>query len=524
MHLRELVSLPALACQRAETHADEVALTVIEGRKTLTWETLYSRSRAWASMLHRLGVRKGDVVATMLAAGDEAAISWTGTAEIGAIEAPINHAFTGDWLLRALETTRPKLAVIDKRFAESWEPIVRELGLRVLTTADSALTGFMRVDDLLADSNNEAPSVDGRLDDPACIILTSGTTGRSKGVIVPWGRCLGTVRLGENMDPDATGVYYNPFPPFHWSARGPIYRAANRGTAMVSRERFRTSTWLDDIRDFGCTDTLVIGAMVSFLMNSPEREDDADNPLRVCTGGPLAVNIENFAARFGIDRVVATYGMSEIVNVFMTPPGETVTVRTHQSVGKESGFPVRIVKDGGAISDIGEVGELQVGGDRSSLNLGYINNPEATQDAWTPDGWFKTGDLFRRDEDGYYYFVDRLKDSLRRRGENISSAEVEAVALQHPLIQSCAVIAVPSEFSEDEVMIFAVPEDESDLAPEELLDFMRNKIPGFALPRFVEFVTELPHTPTMKIQKVELRDRGRGPATWDGLQKAFVGG
>jgi crotonobetaine/carnitine-CoA ligase len=292
---------------------------------------------------------------------------------------------------------------------------------------------------------------------------------------------------------------------------------------MVSRERFRTSTWLDDIRDFGCTDTLVIGAMVSFLMNSPEREDDADNPLRVCTGGPLAANIEDFAARFGIDRVVATYGMSEIVNVFMTPPGETVTVRTHQSVGKESGFPVRIVKDGGAMGGIGEVGELQVGGDRSCLNLGYINNPEATQDAWTPDGWFKTGDLFRRDEEGYYYFVDRLKDSLRRRGENISSAEVEAVALQHPLIQSCAVIAVPSEFSEDEVMIFAVPQDESDLTPEELLDFMRNKTPGFALPRFVEFVSELPHTPTMKIQKVELRDRGRGPATWDGLQKAFVG-
>ena len=482
----------------------------------MTWGEWDRRARAWAAMLHRLGVRKGDVVATMLAKGDEAAVCWTGAAQIGALDAPVNHAYKGDWLSRVLETIKPKLAVIDPRFAATWEDVVRDAGLPVLTTGHCGLPGFLDVDEMLADAPAGAPWVAAGLDDPACVILTSGTTGRSKGVIVPWGRCEGTVRLAANLDPQATGVYYNPFPPFHWSARGPVYRAAFRGTSMVSREGFKTSTWLDEIREFGCTDTLVIGAMINFLMASPARVDDADNPLRACTGGPLPPNIEDFAQRFGIDRIVATYGMSEIVNVFMTSPDETVTARTHESVGKESGFPVRIVTADGRIAGDGEVGELQVGGDRGRLNLGYLNDPEATRDAWTDDGWFRTGDLFRREADGYYYFVDRLKDALRRRGENISSAEVEEAALRHPSVRECAVIAVPSEWSEDEVMIFAVLEEGAELTPADLLDFMRNNVPSFALPRFVEFVSDLPRTPTMKIQKAILRERGRSESTWDG--------
>ena len=168
------------------------------------------------------------------------------------------------------------------------------------------------------------------------MILTSGTTGRSKGVVVPWGRCAGTLPVAEALDPDGNGTYYNPFPTFHWSARGPVYRAAARGTSLVTREGFKTSAWLDDVRRFGCTDTLLIGAMMGFLMASPPLPDDADNPIRACIGGPVPPFIEEFAARFGIDRVVATYGMSEIVNVFLTPPGTTVTAQTYQSCGKET--------------------------------------------------------------------------------------------------------------------------------------------------------------------------------------------
>jgi crotonobetaine/carnitine-CoA ligase len=294
-----------------------------------------------------------------------------------------------------------------------------------------------------------------------------------------------------------------------------VYRAAARGTSLVTREGFKTSAWLDDVRRFGCTDTLLIGAMMSFLMASPQLPDDADNPIRACIGGPVPPFIEEFSRRFGIDRVVATYGMSEIVNVFLTPPGTSVTAQTYQSCGKEAGFPVRLVRDDGTLVDDNEIGELQVGGDKSALNLGYLNDPDATAQAWTKDGWFKTGDLFRRDADGYYYFVDRLKDALRRRGENISSTEVEEIALKHPAVVECAVVAVPSEWSEDEVMIFVVVAEGATVSAEELTEFMAEHVPAFAVPRFVEFLNDLPKTPSLKIQKSVLRSRGRSLETWD---------
>ncbi|MGW6335967.1 AMP-binding protein [Nocardia rhamnosiphila] len=518
MEMNETVSLPGLVRQRAENIGDDIALAVVEHGRSYTWSDLHQRSSAWSAMLTRLGVTKGDVVATMLSVGDQAAVSWIGAAGLGALEAPLNHAYKGDWLRRVLSTIDPKAIVIDERFCDVWEPLLGELSVPILISDGARRPGFLSASDLMAESTATVPMIDGAIGDPACVILTSGTTGRSKGVIVPWGRCAGTLPVAEALDPEGDGTYYNPFPPFHWSARGPVYRAAARGTSVVTREGFKTSAWLDDVRRFGCTDTLLIGAMMGFLMASPRLPDDADNPVRACIGGPVPPFVEEFAERFGIDRVVATYGMSEIVNVFLTPPATSVTAQTYQSCGKEAGFPVRLVRDDDTIAEVDEIGELQVGGDRSALNLGYLNDPEATARAWTQDGWFKTGDLFRRDADGYYYFVDRLKDAIRRRGENISSTEVEEVALQHPDLVECAVVAVPSEWSEDEVMIFAVVAEEAEVSAEELTQFMAERVPAFAVPRFVEFLDELPKTPTQKVQKAVLRTRGRSSQTWDRSQ------
>ncbi|WP_275942487.1 AMP-binding protein [Rhodococcus sp. MS16] len=516
--MNKSVSLPGLVRQRAESMGDDVALSVVEHESRYTWSDLHLRSTAWSAMLARLGVGTGDVVATMLSVGDQAAVSWIGTAGLGALEAPLNHAFKGDWLRRVLSTIDPRAIVIDERFCAAWEPLLKELTVPVLVAGGAGRPGFLSASELLAESTRTVPMIDGGLGDPACVILTSGTTGRSKGVVVPWGRCAGTLPVAEALDPDGNGTYYNPFPTFHWSARGPVYRAAARGTSLVTREGFKTSAWLHDVRRFGCTDTLLIGAMMSFLMSSSPLPDDADNPIRACIGGPVPPFIEDFAARFGIDRVVATYGMSEIVNVFLTPPGTSVTAQTYQSCGKEAGFPVRIVRDDDTLVADNEIGELQVGGDKAALNLGYLNDPDATAQAWTKDGWFKTGDLFRRDADGYYYFVDRLKDALRRRGENISSTEVEEMALKHPAVAECAIVAVPSEWSEDEVMIFVVLAEGATVSAEELTDFMAEHVPAFAVPRFVEFLNKLPKTPSLKIQKSVLRSRGRSTETWDRSQ------
>lgn len=511
----ERVSLPSLVRWRAEREGEGVALRTVEDELSFTWSDLYDRSRAWSGSLARLGIGQGDVVATMLARGDHAAVSWIGTSGVGALEAPLNHAFKGDWLRRVLATVSPRAVVIDERFIPVWEPLLQELTVPVVLFGGSSRPGFLTSSDLLSDSRPQDRFIEAGPGDPSCIILTSGTTGNSKAVVVPWGRCLGTVRIAEALDPEADGTYYNPFPTFHWAARGPVYRAAFRGTSLVTRESFRTSQWLHDVRRFGCTDTLLLGAMMTFLMSSPEHSDDADNPIRACLGGPIPDFIDDFTRRFGIERVLATYGMSEIVNVFLTPSNSTVTAANYLSCGQEAGFPVRLVGADDVPVATGEVGELQVGGDPSALNLGYLNNPTATAEAWTDDGWFKTGDLFRKDEEGFYYFVDRMKDTLRRRGENISSAEVEAVALRYPGVADCAVVATPSEWSEDEVMIYVVCEPDTVVDPAELTTFMAEVVPSFAVPRFVELIDELPRTPTLKVQKAVLRERGRGPATWD---------
>jgi carnitine-CoA ligase len=256
--------------------------------------------------------------------------------------------------------------------------------------------------------------------------------------------------------------------------------------------------------------------MAPFLLLQPEEPGDADTPLRHVMMGPLVPQVDDFKRRFGVD-VGTGYGMTEIGAPFASDGYE---LANSSSCGKLrsgwAGYEVRVVDEHDEIVPTGEVGELVV---RTRepwvINRGYHGMPEATAAAWR-NGWFHTGDGFRIDGDGNYYFVDRLKDAIRRRGENISSFEVEALVSQHPDVIESAAVAVPSEYLEDEVKICVVLREGSTVTHDELITFLVPKMPKFMVPRYVEFVDALPKTEaTMRTQKIKLRAEPLNERTWD---------
>ncbi len=257
---------------------------------------------------------------------------------------------------------------------------------------------------------------------------------------------------------------------------------------------------------------LLFGAMLEFFNSMPPRPDDADNPLRVMLCTPIPENYTAFKERFGIQDLYTAYGIKETSCIFMTQGPEL----NPKSCGKIfPGVQVRLVDDHDIPVPTGKAGELIIRTDLPwQLNVGYWQRPEQTAEAWR-NGWFHTGDLLRCDEDGNYFFVDRKKDAVRRRGENISTFEVEREVLAYPGVLEAACVAAPGDFGEDEVKVFVVPVEGHSIDPAELTKFLIPRMPYFMVPRFIEVIPELPKTTNMRVKKHELRARGNTTATWD---------
>jgi len=285
----------------------------------------------------------------------------------------------------------------------------------------------------------------------------------------------------------------------------------------VLRGKFSATAYWDDVRRSGAIATGLVGPMTAVLWAQPEQPDDADNPLRSVVLGPMIEPMEAFEQRFGV-RVCTSYGMTEVPSMIATGwdhgPWETCGT-------KSEGWPwpdLAVVDEHDQPVPDGTVGELVVRTRAPwALNAGYHGDPAATAEAWR-NGWFHTGDAFRRDAEGRYYFVDRMKDSIRRRGENISSFEVESSVLEHPAVSECAAFAVPDGFGGDEVMVAVVPGADRSLDRDELFAFLGDRMPAYTVPRYVDVVDEIPHnSTTLRVQKFVLRQRGVTPTTWDRL-------
>ena len=350
--------------------------------------------------------------------------------------------------------------------------------------------------------------------DTSSLIYTSGTTGRSKAVMVPWGHWMSSLESGfipvDRLDDIRL---YTPYPVFHLTGKSAFYLAARSGQPSVIREAFSVSEYWDDIRTFDANANVLLGPLAQMLMSQPERPDDADNPLRTMALVPVIPNVDEFVARFDVD-IFTCYNMTEInCPIIQQHP---VTNQNHTSCGQvRPGVEVRIVDEHDQIVPPNTPGEMIMRTEPWEINTGYWNMADKTTEAWR-NGWFHSGDAFTYDEDGNHYFVDRAKDYIRRRGENISSFEVESIVNQFPAVAECGAVAVPADEGEDEVKVAVVVEPGSNFDPAELIEFLEPLMPRFAIPRFVEVWDELPKTEaTARIQKAKIRDAGVTSQTWD---------
>ncbi len=314
-------------------------------------------------------------------------------------------------------------------------------------------------------------------------------------------------------------VYMTVGPLFHGNSQFlGAYPALIAGSTYVMHERFSASEWTSQIRAAGATVTNFVGVMMDFVWQQAPQPDDADNNLRCIFAAPTASSIlEPFKERFGVEAFVEVFGLTETCMPILTPYGVD---RPAGAAGllNSDWFDIRLVdSETDEEVPVGEVGELVVRARYPWTTCqGYFNMGDKTAEAFR-NLWFHTGDGLRRDAEGWYYFVDRLKDAIRRRGENISSYEVEQALVSHPGLAEVAAIGVPAdqEAGEDEVMVFLVPERGADVDAESVWAHADAQLPAFALPRYLRFVDELPKTPSEKVRKIELRDQGVDAETHD---------
>ncbi|SFT93627.1 crotonobetaine/carnitine-CoA ligase [Geodermatophilus amargosae] len=527
-------TLATVLRHHAARRPDAVALDLPEEGLTLTYAQALQQAESVADRLAEAGARTGDRVLVMAANSSQFLRTWLGTGIGGTVEVPINTAYEGVFLEHQVATSAPRFAVIDDVHAAKFAAVgdaarvVERFWVVDTGSREQALTLLREHgwtagpwEDLVVGARSGA-----RFPTPpphalASIFFTSGTTGPSKGVAMPHAQMYffgqEVVSL-QRLTPEDT--YFTCTPLFHGNAQFmAAYPALIAGARLVCRPRFSASRWVAQLRESGVTATNLIGVMMDFVWKQPPRPDDADNVLRTVFAAPTASSIvEGFKDRYGIEAFTEVFGLTETSAPILSPYGED---RPAGAAGLAAAdwFDVRLVDpETDREVPLGEVGELVVRPRHPwTCSLGYFGMPEKTAEAWR-NLWFHTGDALRRDADGWFYFVDRYKDALRRRGENISSYEVEQGLLSHPGVLEVAVVGVAadSEAGEDEVMAFVVADPAGPgVTAAELWDWCTGRVPGFAVPRYVRFVDALPRTPSEKVQKAVLRADGVTADTHD---------
>jgi crotonobetaine/carnitine-CoA ligase len=316
-----------------------------------------------------------------------------------------------------------------------------------------------------------------------------------------------TVHAGESI--------YCAMPLFHNSGRSVFNFTVTRGGRFVMRDKFSATNVWAEVRKYDCVALCLVGPMTSLLYSAPPHDDDADNPLRSVICGPMIPDIEQFEQRFGV-KVATCYGQTEIGSPVATGWDHGPWANCGRARANWPWHEVRLVDEHDQPVAQGESGEMAVRSPEAwALNLGYYKMAEQTVQAWR-NGWFHTGDVFKQDEDGWYYFVDRLHDVIRRRAENISSFEVENHVLAHDAVIECTAIGIRTEHGDEEVMACVIVHDPASFDPAELLAFLEQGMPRFMLPRYVEVLDDFPRNETTgRVRKSELRARGVTETTWD---------
>jgi crotonobetaine/carnitine-CoA ligase len=512
--------LPRILARHAAATPERVFAIFGDGE---TWSYAQTEAQALrvAAGLAAVGVRQGDTVLLWLPNGRRGLAAWFGTNHLGAVSVAINTAYRGQLLAHVVNNSDARVAVchedlVDRLLEEDCRGALTTVFTSAAKVAAEAarFAGFgIRLLPFSALDGDPASVVLPVLQpwDLQSICYTSGTTGPSKGVLssylhlhmMGW-HCTGGVTADDR--------YLINLPLFHVGGTLYVTGALARGASIAVMGAFETATFLDVCRALGVTQCLLLGAMVGFLVRKPPAPIDRLHGLRRVAIIPLGEDAAVAAERFGFQEVVTLFNMSEVSAPLCSGPNPTLRGLAGQL---RAGMDARIVDENDCELPDGVVGELVLRSDVPwTLSHGYHRNPEATARAWR-NGWFHTGDAFRRDAEGNYFFVDRLKDAIRRRGENISSYEVEAAILADPAVLETAAVGVPSELGEEEVLAVVVAKPGQEIDPAAMIQALAGRLPHFMVPRYVRMVPALPKTPTAKVQKQALRAEGLTGETWD---------
>ena len=501
-------------------------------RRTLTYGEADLESNRLANAAAALGIERGSAVLVMMPNVVEFIALWLGLGKLGAIQVPVNTAYRGAILAHVINDSAADTLIVEEGFLERVAEVAPKLGhLRRLivfgkgggtTDMPGALAGLERLDFGILTEGAETPLPDlPAYHDLKAVMYTSGTTGPSKGVMISH-RHAYTYAHGnlELMELEPGDIYYAPLPLFHIAGQWAMcYSSLIAGSAAVVTERFSVERFWNDAGRFGATVTFFLGAMANFLARQPPRPSDTDVPIERALVVPMFPNAHDFGRRFGM-RIKTTYGSTETC----APHRMDWDDPNWKTCGRllDEYYEARIVDGNDEEVPDGTVGEFVIRGREPWLLMsGYWRHPDWTEKAWS-NLWLHSGDAMWKDGDGNYYFADRMKDSIRRRGENISSLEVENEINQHPDVVECAVIPVPSEHTEDEVMAVVVPRPGRTLDPVSLIRFLEPRMARFMVPRFIDVADSLPKTPTGKIRKFTLREKGVASSTWDREKAAIV--
>ena len=466
--------LPARIAHWAAAGPSRPFLVEVDG-PTYSYGDAHDGMLRWAASLQGRGVRPGDRVVSFLPPSIAAHLVWLGCACVGALEVAVNPELRGPLLDHVLTDASPRLCV----------------GLPEHAGLAPPGTEFVAVVAPAPDASPMAPPDWPRPTDTACVLYTSGTTGPAKGVLLPWAQLSATIGRIPRSTLSGDDAVYAPWPMFHVTGRTPLPSMADVGGRVVLRAHASVGAFWPDIVAHGCTST-TFGALSALLlgMDAPDHHD-----LRwafMAPRGELSLRIQE---KFGV-RALANYGSTEVGFPILNRQLDEQTANV--SGWPRPGYQVRVVRDGHDVAD-GGAGEMWIGADdRRVMFSGYLGVAADGLD----DGWFRTGDLVTRREDGGIVFVDRMRDVIRRFGENISSVTVEAIVATDPEVQDCAALAWPSEVCGEEVLLVVSP---ATVDPAALFGRLGERLPRYALPAYIAVLPELPKTPTGKVAKYALR-------------------
>ena len=483
----------ALLEDRAAKLGDRVAIS--SSTEDVTYEQLAQAAARVAGALKQRGVQPGDRVATMLPTGPEYVKTWWGIVWAGAVDVPVNTDFKGEFLHHIVRGSGAKLLIVDPRLRDRVDPDIETVDPKDL-------------------QGDPVPRARRRERDLLYVMYTSGTTGRAKGVMhanrsALWNAAAWIDILGLTE----RDVAYSMFPIFHVTARSAVVTATLwAGGRVHLADRFSVTRFWDEIRAAEATWFGYMGIVIHLLHAQPPRADDANNAVTRAFGAAAPPSImDAFEARFGM-KLIEVYGSTEL--------GPASAPRNATRKPGTMGLPcphllVEVHDENDNVLPPNTPGEIVARpAEPYAMALGYWNEPRATLDAFR-NLWFHTGDGGYLDDEGYVVFTDRVKDSLRRRGENISSFEVERIVQRHPDVLECAAYAVPSELTEDEVMIAVVAHAGRTIDVDHLTAFCVDELPRFMVPRYVRVMDALPKTPSQRIEKYRLREQGVTPDTFD---------